>query len=288
MSLVEPQTYLYYMQSPDLVSLPSQNVWKPYNEQAEQTIIGDHKRLWATNFLDDLSIEAVDYPFSNGVIGKVIVYNMEERQRIKNTIYNEGTKEIEQAKVEERLRELGITIRLDSFVDQATEKRVANVIREMMVEKGFQEAKVEPVHEALPGGPKTVALKFKVTEGPKVKISNVDFVGNKVFGDGKLKRPDEDEQGRRLLDLPGQQRLSGRQVRRRRAEHHRLLPRAGLPAVRRRPAEPQAASRFQGRQDAVHDAGDSGHGGHALPRRRSSSSPATTRCRPTSCGRCSS
>ena len=72
MSLVEPQTYLYYMpQSVDLVSLPSQNLWKPYNEAAEQIIIGDHKRLWATNFLDDLSIEVVDYPFSNGVIGKV-------------------------------------------------------------------------------------------------------------------------------------------------------------------------------------------------------------------------
>ena len=130
-SLVEPQTYLYYMpQSVDLVSLPSQNIWKPYNEAAEQIIIGDHKRLWATNFLDDLKIEAVDFPFSNGVIGKVIVYELEERQRIKNTVYNEGTKAIEQAKVEERLRDLGITIRLDSFVDQATEKKVANVIRE--------------------------------------------------------------------------------------------------------------------------------------------------------------
>ena len=48
---------------------------------------------------------------------------MEERQCIKNTIYNEGTKVIEQSKVEENLRELGITIRLDSFVDQATEKQ---------------------------------------------------------------------------------------------------------------------------------------------------------------------
>ena len=202
-SLVEPQTYLYYMQSPDLVSLPSRNEWKPYSDQAEQTIIGDHKRLWATNFLDDLSIETADYPFSNGVLGKIVIYNMEERQRIKNTIYNEGTKEIEQAKVEERLRDLGITIRLDSFVDQATEKRVANVVREMMVEKGFQEAKVEPVHEALPGGPKSVALKFKVTEGPKVKISGVDFVGNKVFADGKLKGRMKQNKGGGFWIFPG-------------------------------------------------------------------------------------
>ncbi|RPI50462.1 MAG: outer membrane protein assembly factor BamA [Acidobacteria bacterium] len=202
-SLIEPQTYLYYMQSSDLVSLPSQNLWKPYNDAAEQTIVGDHKRLWATNFLDDLAIETVDYPFSNGVIGKLVVYNMEERQRIKNTVYNEGTKEIEQAKVEERLRELGITIRLDSFVDQATEKRVANVIREMMVEKGFQDAKVEPAHEPLPGGPKSVALKFKVTEGPKVKISNVDIVGNKVFGDGKVRGRMKTNKGGGFWIFPG-------------------------------------------------------------------------------------
>ena len=185
--LVDAQTYLYYMQVPDLVALPSQNVWKPYNEAAEQTIIGDHKRLWGTNFLDDLKIEAVDFPFSNGVIGKVIVYEAEERQRIKNVVYNEGTKAIEQSAVEEKLRELSITMRLDSFVDQATEKRVASVIRELMVAKGYQDAKVETVHEALPGSPKTVAVKFKVTEGPKVKITGVDFVGNQVYSDRKIR-----------------------------------------------------------------------------------------------------
>jgi outer membrane protein insertion porin family len=200
-SLVESETYLYYIQTQP--SLPSKNDWRPYNDQVERILLEDFKRLWATNFLDDLKIETVDYTFSNGVIGKIIVYEMEERQRIKNTVYNEGTKEIEQAKVEERLRELGITIRLDSFVDQSTEKKVANVIREMMVEKGFQEAKVEPTHESLPAGPKSIALKFKVTEGPKVKVSNVDFVGNKVFSDGKLKGKMKTNKGGGFWIFPG-------------------------------------------------------------------------------------
>ncbi len=256
-SLVEPQTYLYYMQSTDLVSLPSQNVWKPYNDAAEQTIIGDLKRLWATNFLDDLAIETLDYPFSNGVIGKVIVYNMEERQRIKNTIYNEGTKEIEQAKVEERLRELGITIRLDSFVDQATEKRVANVIREMMVEKGFQDAKVEPVHEALPGGPKTVALKFKVTEGPKVKISNVDFVGNKVFSDGKLRGKMKTNKGGGFWIFPGSSVYQEDKFEEDAQMIVGFYRERGYLQVNVGPAEPQATPRLQRRQDALHDAGNS-------------------------------
>lgn len=199
--LVEPETYLYYIQTQP--SLPSRNEWKPYTEQTEQQLLADFKALWATNFLDDLKIELFDYPFSNGVIGKVIVYDMEERQRIKNFVYNEGTKEIEQAKVEEKLRELSITMRLDSFVDQATEKRIANVIREMMVEKGFQEAKVEPVHEPMPGAPKSIALKFKVTEGPKIKLSSVDFVGNRVFGDGKLKRKMKANKGGGFWIFPG-------------------------------------------------------------------------------------
>ena len=190
-----------------------------------------------------------DYPFSNGVIGKVIVYNMEERQRIKNTIYNEGTKEIEQAKVEERLRELGITIRLDSFVDQATEKKVANVIREMMVEKGFQEAKVEPYHEPMPG---------RVGEDDRAEVqghrrAEGQDLERRLRRQHRLQRrqdqgPDEDEQGRRVLDFPRQQRLSGRQVRRRRRNGRRVLPRPRLPADQRRPA--RRSSRFATRRTA--------------------------------------
>ena len=66
-STVEPQTYLYYMELSKRVSRPSQNIWMPYNEEAEQIAVADHKRLWATSFLDDLSIDAQDYTFSNGV-----------------------------------------------------------------------------------------------------------------------------------------------------------------------------------------------------------------------------
>jgi outer membrane protein insertion porin family len=73
----------------------------------------------------------------------------------------------------------------------------------MMVEKGYQEATVEPYHEVLPGGPKTVALKFKVTEGPKIKISNVDFIGNTVFSDGKIRGRMKTNKGGGFWIFPG-------------------------------------------------------------------------------------
>src|SRR5262245_47314270 len=72
-SLIDIQTYLYYMQIKDKASRPSQNIWVPYAEDVEQIMREDFKRLWSTNFLDNLSIETQDYAFSNGVVGKIIV-----------------------------------------------------------------------------------------------------------------------------------------------------------------------------------------------------------------------
>src|SRR5688572_25282610 len=47
-SLIEPQTYLYYIQTQS--SRASDGVWSPYNEQTEQSLVEDFRRLWATNF----------------------------------------------------------------------------------------------------------------------------------------------------------------------------------------------------------------------------------------------
>ena len=40
-SLIEPQTYLYYIKGQDHVSLPSKNEWKPYNATVEDVFAQD-------------------------------------------------------------------------------------------------------------------------------------------------------------------------------------------------------------------------------------------------------
>src|SRR5690349_425896 len=62
-SLVDAQTYLYYIHTAP--SRPSAGVWVPYDEQS---LLDDFKRLWATAFLDDLSIDTFDEPYDNGVV----------------------------------------------------------------------------------------------------------------------------------------------------------------------------------------------------------------------------
>jgi outer membrane protein insertion porin family len=189
---VDAQTYLFYMELAKKPSQPSQNVWTPYDETTEQTMRDDFKRLWATGFLNDLSIDVQDYSFSNGVVGKLITYNMEERERVKVVQY-EGIKPIgDRAKVDEQLRARTIELRLDSFLDNGTIRRIETVLREMMAEKGFTNATVTHTVTPVAGGPKLVNVTFNVSEGPKIKIRNVEFVGNVEKGDGTLRRKMKD------------------------------------------------------------------------------------------------
>jgi outer membrane protein insertion porin family len=185
-SLVEPQTYLYYIQLKDKLSRPSENVWVPYSEETEKTIRGDFHRLWNTNFLDNLWIDVGDYTFSNGVVAKLVTYNMEERQRVKIVDFV-GSKKVETSKIDERLKEANAVIRLDTFIDPGLVRKVEGIVREMLKEKGFQFASVTHEIKELAGGPKLVHVTFTLTDGPKVKIRRVEFVGNKAIGDGALK-----------------------------------------------------------------------------------------------------
>ncbi|MCA1584537.1 MAG: outer membrane protein assembly factor BamA [Acidobacteria bacterium] len=186
-SLIEPQTYLYYIQSVAQVSRPSDGVWLPYTEDTEKALVEDFKRLWATSFLDNLWIEVNDAPYGNGVVGKHVIFHLEERPRIKIVDYT-GTGKVDRTKVDEKMREKGISLRLDSFLDQSQIRRTSGLLREMMAEKGYEFAEVTTSTEELPGGPKLVKVVFNVDQGPKVKIRDVEFVGNEAIGDGTLKR----------------------------------------------------------------------------------------------------
>ncbi len=184
-TVIEFATYLYYIQLK--TSRPREGAWIPFDDTAEKTILEDFHRLWNTNFLDNLWIDVRDYTFANGVIGKMVTYNMEERQRVKNVEYT-GSKQLESTKIDEKLKELDLQIRLDTFIDAGLVRKVAGVVQAMMKEKGFQLAEVAPEIKELPSGPKLVNLTFKIDEGPKIKIRNVDFIGNKSVASATLRR----------------------------------------------------------------------------------------------------
>jgi outer membrane protein insertion porin family len=184
-SLIDPQTYLYYIQTQP--SRSSDGVWVPYDEQAESKLRDDFRRLWGTNFLDNLWVEVLDEPYDNGVIGKRVIFHMEERPRVKIVDYT-GSSKVERTKIDEKMKELGVALRLDSFLDEGAMRRVKSIIQDFMSEKGYQFAEITSKVEALPGGPKLVKVVFDVQEGPKVRIREVDFDGNEALSDRTLRR----------------------------------------------------------------------------------------------------
>jgi outer membrane protein insertion porin family len=196
--VVEANTYLYYMQLKG--SQPSLNAWVPYDDTAQQMALADFKRLWATNFLDDLVIEVHDVRYENGIPGKVVVYSMEERQRVKIVDYV-GPEKVDQSKIEEALKEQNITIKLDSFIDPGLIRKVSGVVRDVYAEKGYQFVEVKPEIKPVEGGTKLVNVTFHINEGPKVKIRDVDFAGNSAIGDRTLGRRLKENKGRGIFSF---------------------------------------------------------------------------------------
>ncbi len=199
---VELQTYLYYMEIDEFVSLPSQGRWTPYDEAIEQMLLGDFQRLWDTGFLTDLTIEIVDDPYPNGVQGRRALFLMEERERVRIVSF-EGSEEYDRAEIDQAMESVGIELRLDSRIGPGVIRRTEGLLREMWAEKGFQFAEVTHEITPLAGGPRVVQLTFHIDAGPKVHVSDISFVGNDNIGERSLKRQMRNTKERWLFSFIG-------------------------------------------------------------------------------------
>jgi outer membrane protein insertion porin family len=164
---LQRDTLLYYISS------------KPGDPYDEAKLRADFKRLWATGFLDDLRIEAVDGPQ-----GKIVRFYVTERKRIQIVDYR-GSKELTTSTIEDALKEKDAQIKIDTFYDPAKARKVERILEEMLAQKGRPFAKV--THEAKSIGGSGQQLSFVIDDGPKAKVKEVVFDGNEVFPDSKLR-----------------------------------------------------------------------------------------------------
>ena len=111
-------------------------------------------------------------------------FKVQERKRIQIVDFR-GSKQLTTTNIEDELKKRDAQIRVDTFYDPAKARRVESIIKEMLVLKGRPFAKVR--HEAKAMGSAGQQLSFIIDEGPKTKIKEIVFEGNKVFSDRRLR-----------------------------------------------------------------------------------------------------
>ena len=116
--------------------------------------------------------------------GKIVTFRVNERKRIQIVDYR-GIKSLTTTTIEDELKKREAGLKIDTFYDLGKARRVETIIKEMLAEKGRPFATVR--HEAKPMGGPGMQVSFVVDEGPKAKVKEIDFVGNEVFSDGKLR-----------------------------------------------------------------------------------------------------
>ncbi|WND02380.1 outer membrane protein assembly factor BamA [Temperatibacter marinus] len=137
-------------------------------DQAE--LNNSFKRLFSTGLFADLKFD---------IQGTVLVVVVQESPIINRIIF-EGNKKLDNEALTEEIR-----IRPRSVFTRAKVKAEVNRILELYRSKGRFAAIVEP--KVVQQSQNRVDVVFEIQEGPKTKVSKINFLGNKIFSDGDLR-----------------------------------------------------------------------------------------------------
>lgn len=115
--------------------------------------------------------------------GIVLIFEVEEKPTIRVVDY-EGMSSITESDIAEVFRDQGLGGFEQQPYNEAKIRRAESIILGLLGEQGRQSATVEVEQYEMP--PNGVGIVFFIEEGPKVKVEEIDFVGNEVFSEGDL------------------------------------------------------------------------------------------------------
>ncbi len=136
------------------------------------------KNLWNQGLFSDIRI-SVTKILSDTVYLDIF---LQERPRL-STLKITGVKKSEITELTEKIK-LPAGSQITSFVLNNTEK----TIKDHYLGKGFLNTTVKFIQKDDPDKPNNVILTIEINKNEKVKIADIDFVGNVYFEDSKLKR----------------------------------------------------------------------------------------------------
>jgi outer membrane protein insertion porin family len=142
---------------------------------SEDALRRDFMALWNTGRFDDIRVET-----EPGKTGLILRFVLTERRVIRSINY-EGIHSVTVSEILDRFKERKVGLSVESQYDPDKIQRASIALKEFLAERGRQYATVDPQIEQIP--PSSLKVTFNVSEGPKVKVGDIDIVGNQAYND---------------------------------------------------------------------------------------------------------
>lgn len=137
----------------------------------EASLQRDLRSVWNSGYFEDVRIEREESPK-----GWRIYFYVREKPTIR-TIEYKGLSSVSQSDVLERFKKVKLGLSLESSYDPAKIIRAQVALKQLLAEHGRQFAVVTAQVQQIP--PASVGITFNVKEGPKIKVGDISFKGNK-------------------------------------------------------------------------------------------------------------
>jgi len=138
------------------------------------------KRLWAKDLFVDLSVEANDGEHG----GKVVTFHVKERPILVSVEFD-NVRAITKSNIEDAFKQRGLDLSIGKPVSQKSLWKGTEYIKDLLASKGYLDSSVSFHAESVSESSQSV--RFTIRQGPRTRIKKIEFVGNEVISDHKLK-----------------------------------------------------------------------------------------------------
>ena len=149
------------------------------------------RRLWETSLFSDVQLK-IEKQFGNIIF---LVFEVQERPRL-SSFQISGVKKSTADELSGR-----INLRRGDPVTEYDKNNIRNIIDRYYIEKGYLNNDVDIIEKVDTAGANQVVLFINIDRGQKVRIANIDFIGNDVVTDRKLKSTFKETKEKTSIDL---------------------------------------------------------------------------------------
>ncbi len=128
---------------------------------------------------------ATSVSIQDGARGGVnVIFTVRELPIIRDLQF-EGLKAVTEADVLKAFRENRIGVSKEAVLDPVKVNNSRRLIRELLAAKGYPNATIEIARDEV--SVTSTALTYKIDQGERVRVVEIDFEGNQIFSDGDLR-----------------------------------------------------------------------------------------------------